>query len=288
MNISIVIWKGLSTSNKPVSLIASIGGNKATGQVVELTLVPTFIIEQWAELTAGVKPAWQGVPYVKALRSEIESVCPSTCAFVMAGKRCYVQHNPRNASQVARIIRNCEAVTNDGLYLSELRYLLKCAKLAGIAKVRSMVAGDASMIPAAVWSEIESSICKVYPAKQWLGYTHDHSATHLQKTHVASCDSKEQALLALSKGWNVYQVIDAIGEEIPTGAALCPKSKEFELKRGFLIGCAGCPMACTGASSKNWRVVPRHASGDSSRKRAAARRGEVLKNEKGQIKGLYA
>jgi len=288
MNISIIVYRGLSNTGKPVSLIVSIGGNKKTKQVVELTLVPTFIIEQWPELTAGVKPAWQGVPYVKALRGHLESVCPKTCAFVQAGKGCYVQHNPRNASQVARIIRNCEPVMTDGLYLSELRYLLKCAKLAGITKVRSMVAGDASMLPAGVWTEIESAICKVYPASQWLGYTHDHSAKHLQNTHVASCDSKAQSIDAMSNGWNVFQVIAPINEPIPTGAALCPASKEFKFKRGFDINCNGCPMACTGDSSKRWRVIARHAPGDASRKAAASRRGEVLKNEKGQVKGLYA
>ena len=288
MDISIVVWKGLSKSNKPVSLIASIGGNKKTNAVVELTLVPTFIIEQWPELTKGVKPAWQGVPYVKALRGYLDSVCPPTCVFVQAGKGCYVQHNPRNAAQVARIIRNCEAVMLDGLYLPDLRYLLKHARLAAIPKVRSMVAGDASMIPEQIWIEIESEIAKVYPLDQWLGYTHDHTAKYLQGSHVASCDSKAQSIEAIANDWNVFQVIAPVGEPIPNGAALCPASKEFKLKRGFEIGCGGCPMPCTGASSKVWRVIPRHAPGDASRKAAAARRGKVLVNEKGQIKGLYA
>jgi len=287
MNISTIVYRGPSKDGAPVCLIASIGGNKKTNQVLELTLVPSFIVEHWETLSKDAKPSHQGAVYVKALRGYIKTVCPSTCVYVRNGKGCYVQHNPRNASQVARIIRNA-TWCGRGLYLNELRSVAKCAKLAGIPKVRSMVAGDAAMLPADVWAQLESALLPLYPADQWLGYTHDHSAKHLQTTHVASCDTTEQAIAAKTDGWSVFEVLDPVGGVIPKGAALCPASKEFRLFREMAIGCAGCPMPCNGASAKRHRVIPRHAPGDASRKAAAARRGEVLRDAKGRVKGLYA
>jgi hypothetical protein len=175
----------------------------------------------------------------------------------------------------------------DGLYLSELRHVLKTARLLAIPKVRAMVAGDASLLPVDVWEAIEREICKVYAVNEWLGYTHDASALHLQQTHVFSSDSTAQSKAAMANGWNVFEVIAPVGQAIPAGAALCPASKEFARLRKVSIGCGGCPMACNGASAKTWRVIPRHSPGDASRKAAAARRNQVLLDSKGRTKGLY-
>ena len=79
IKLSKAIYKGLSTNRKPITLIASIGGNKATSSVLELTLVPTPIIENWTELTKDAKQ--QGPVYVQAMREHIDSVCPSSCRY---------------------------------------------------------------------------------------------------------------------------------------------------------------------------------------------------------------
>lgn len=285
IKLSKAIYKGLSTNRKPITLIASIGGNKATSSVLELTLVPTPIIENWTELTKDAKQ--QGPVYVQAMREHIDSVCPSSCRYVQDSKGCYVQHNVRNAGQVARIMRDCVPNMWDGLHLDDLAHVAKIARMLGVQKVRSMVAGDASMIPVNEWQQIESTLLKYYPADKWLGYTHDHGATHLQQTHVASCDNEAQAHKAMLDGWNVFEVVQ-VGDAIANGATLCPKSKEFFNKHQKPFTCNGCPVACNGSNQKQHRVVISHGSGDASRKAAQARRGLKVLNKRGQVRGLYA
>ena len=284
---SYVIWKGLSTARKPVSLIASLGGNSATGKVLELTLVPTAIHYEWPELSKGIKARQQGFVYVKAIKEVIDSVCPSSCFYVQLGKGCYVQFNTRNAGQVARILRDCEPVLEDGIHADDLYHVLRLAKATGVQMVRSMVAGDASMVPVQVWKKIEASICEFYPPQQWLGYTHNHNAIHLQQTHVASCDNEAQAQKAILDGWNVFEVVQ-VGDAIANGATLCPKSKEFFNKYQIPFTCNDCPVACNGVNQKKHRVVISHGNGDASRKAAQARRGNKVMNKRGQVRGLYA
>jgi len=52
VNVTKVIWRGLSKSNRDVCLLASIGGNSKTSLVFELSLIPTAIIEAWDEYNA--------------------------------------------------------------------------------------------------------------------------------------------------------------------------------------------------------------------------------------------
>ena len=104
MSESRIIWRGLTVKGMDACLIASHGGNKKTKALLELTLVPTVILSQWATLSEGVPASQQGSTYVKAVRDLIEGVCPSECGFIASGK-CFVEHNARNAGQVARIIR---------------------------------------------------------------------------------------------------------------------------------------------------------------------------------------
>ena len=290
MNVTKVIWRGLSKSNRDVCLLASIGGNSKTSLVFELSLIPTAIIEAWDEYNADVDVRNQGVSYVHMLRALVllVAVCPEACEFVQAGKGCYVQHNVQNARQVARIIRDIDSLPEPGLYMGALAGMLKVARILGVSKVRSMVAGDACMIPPGVWTKVERAILRRYALEFWLAYTHGwDGAPHLQATHVASVNSRDKALEARGMDWSVFEVLD-VGAPMSSQSALCPGSKEFANKRGFKIGCGSCPMACNAGAAKKWRAVVTHGNGDASRKAAANRRGNnELMNERGQVKGLY-
>jgi len=270
-------------------MVASIGGNNKTKHVLELSLIPTSIIQDWSSLTEGIKPLLQGTMFVHALRDRglIRAICPDSCTYVQAGTGCYVNHNPRNAAQVARIIRNVDTMPEPGLYLDALQEIAKLARLLGLQKVRSMITGDGALVPVAVWQPIETLLLAKYPADAWLGYTHDPiAAPHLKLTHVASCDTREQAINALANGWSVFEVGDPTAQSMPVGASLCPASKEFANFRGFKMDCGGCPMACNGARQKH-NYIPRHSAGDSSRKAASARRGNnTLTDSKGRTRGL--
>lgn len=292
MNYSIVTWRGLTKTGLDALAVASIGGNTKTGHILELSLIPFSIVRDWPALSKGVKPLLQGTVYVKAMRDRglIKDVCPGDCIYVDTDKGCYVQHNVRSAGQVARIIRDILTIPAGlGIDVDAIKKVCRVAKALGVDKVRSMVVGDAGMLPPDEWTAIEAVLLRYYPPKQWRGYTHDwRNSLHLQLTHVASCDTPDGAELAMSQGWNVFEVLDPIAPKMPPQSTLCPASKEFEKLKGFSIGCGGCPIACNGSGRPMRRVIPRHANGDAARKAAAARRGVVLTDSKGRLRGLYA
>ena len=306
---SIVFWAGLSKTGQHATLLLSIGGNSKTGKVLELTLLPSLLIADWPAWTRGLDHRKHGAIYVRWLREHPEqfrAVCPEDCDHLI-NKTCYVQNNVQNAGQVARIIRDLLsaywtkdkegdwrlhrtsplATSNRGINPDVIDYIKHAKRFGGVDMVRSMVAGDGCMIPMAVWLQLESYLLAHFPVSQWLAYTHGwKNASHLQTTHVASCDTTANALEAMALGWRVFEVIAPTGS-IPVSAALCPASSEFKRKHGASIGCQGCPIGCNGSANKRHRVIPRHANGDSSRKAAAARRGHVLTDSKGRTRGLY-
>ena len=267
---------------REVVLVASIGGNSKTKGTLELSVFPAEVVDQWEALITGVPKVKHGAIYVWALRDSklLNSVCPESCVYVRTGKGCYIQHNPQNASQAARILREIGP--------GSLSELLTVCKFTGISQVRSMVVGDAAAIPPAEWESVEKQITRLLPIKAWLAYTHAwRGAPHLKASHVASCDDESQARDALNNGWSVFQVGAPTAAAMPRGSALCPSTREFGNHRGYKIGCVGCPMKCNGATPL-YRYVPRHSSGDASKKAASHRRGfNVLSDSKGRTRGLY-
>lgn len=275
--------------NKRNVLLLSIGGNRKTKQVVELTVVPRYIIDNWSSIAGNyTNSIKKGAAYVKSINTDgrIEDACPSSCVHLKESK-CYVQHSGRNASQVSAII---EAIVSQELItLDYLRSVLKTAKLSGITKVRAMVAGDASLIPQNDWKNIERTILKVFPVQQWLAYTHGwKSAPWLKKTHLASVETEEERDEARSLGWNTFYSGDPIPTQLSPGSALCPSSRQFENFKGFKIGCSSCPIGCNGAKpGKKHIVIPRHFVGDNSRHRSVGKKGFKIIDSRGRIRGTY-
>jgi hypothetical protein len=276
-------YKILEDADK--TLLVSVGGNNKTKNVIELTLLPTFIIDNWDKLKEGETNSIKlGKVYVDILKELglLKIVCPKECIHFQDNK-CYVQSNPRNAAQVVGIVNAiCGTLT-----LSEFTSWLKIQKLSGITDVRSMVAGDAGNIRESLWKPIESAILRVYPARKWLGYTHAWKrAEWLKKTHVASVETDADAAEAKAKGWNIFQSGDPLLETLPAGATLCPSSKQFSNYRGYKIACISCPIKCNGVTG-NHVVIPRHGMGDTGRWTAAKKKGMVIKDSKGRIRGVY-
>lgn len=277
------------TKNANNALILSTGGgNTKTKGVVELTLVPRDTLDNWEAIKGEERNSIKkGKAYVLAIAEDITKVCPSECVHLKT-KKCYVQHNARNASQVAAIL--------DGLLSAEtvsrdcLRMALKVEKRKGVDKVRAMVAGDAALLPKEDWTRIEKTIISVYPAKDWLAYTHGwRTAEHLKGTHLASVDTREERDEAKALGWNTFYSGDVLPETMEAGSTLCPSSAQFGNLKGYKIGCTSCPIGCNGdRPGRKHVIIPRHATGDNARQRAAGKRGVVIRDHKGRIRGLYA
>jgi hypothetical protein len=193
----------------------------------------------------------------------IESAC-GKCPMI-AGRKCYVQHNVQNASQPA-------AASRDDEFAPPVRRAIWKS-----GKFRSAIAGDAAALPEEGFNEllhfVKSSVGsgKVH----WLGYTHDHTAKWLQGTHVASCESMEQAAKAREDGWRTFTAVaphDVPGGvlRLPRGSFYCPAAKEAANVRGRAISCGECG-ACTGTDAlsvdKPNGVILRHSSTDHKAKR---------------------
>ena len=287
---SMIFWRG-TINGIDVSAVASIGGNGKTGNVFELSLIPTEIIALFPAETEGIPPIQQGAVYVRLMR-ELDlylGVCPGTCALLLS-RKCYVQFNVQNAAQVARIIRNIETIPEHGFHRDALGNAVSmAANWFDVQKVRSMVVGDAAMLPMMDWVHIARMIRAKFGAAQWLGYTHSWSAAPwLRPTHVASVDSDAEGKRALAAGWSTFEGHTAVVEAMPVGGVLCPGTKEFGRKNGFAFTCNNCPVACNGQGKPKRRISPRHGNGDASTKAAAGRRGKVLTDAKGRARGLYA
>jgi len=287
--ISRVFWRG-TINDIDVCAVASIGGNAKTGNVFELSLIPTQVIELFPEAIKDIAAHQQGAVYVRLMR-ELDlylGVCPGTCALLLSGK-CYVQYNIRNAGQVARIIRNIETIPEPGFHRDVLgNAVAMAANWFDVRKVRSMVVGDAAMLPMMVWVHVMRSIRVKFSAAEFLGYTHAwEDAPWLRPTHVASVDSAEEGGRAWAAGWSTFEGHTAVVETMPQGAVLCPGTKEFERKNEFAFTCNNCPVACNGQGKPKRRIAPRHGNGDASTKAAAGRRGITLTDSKGRVRGLY-
>lgn len=230
-------------------------------------------------VTKGAKGP--GAPWFHAHKSGSQNLhdacglCP-----LGAGNDCYVQSNVQTASQPG-------AAINDDEFLAAARRAVWKSGL------RSAVAGDAACLPEPAFRALKAEVdfwaggrCK------WLGYTHDHTATWLQGTHVASCESLEQAAELRAQGWRTFTAIgpDAAEESdgvltfrLPHGTFLCPASHEAGVVRGRKLTCAEC-WACTGTDTlpvdKPHPVTLRHGTKDHRwRKRA------VVIDSKGRIVG---
>ena len=291
---SFVFWRGMS-NGFDICAVVSIGGNDKTGQVLELSLFPTDLLQRWDELTKHIPDdkhatSRRAAVYVKYMREmdALLGVCPGTCEQLLSEK-CYAQFNQHNAAQPARIVHHVKSIPDFGLHLDVLTKAISTAKhLTTISKIRSMVVGDAGMFPMMTWLSIVSVFNQFFSLDQWLGYTHMwEAAPWLQPTHVASVDSAEEGGRAWSAGWSTFEGHTAVVETMPKGAVLCPGTKEFERKNEFAFTCGGCPVACNGQNKPKRRISPRHGNGDASTKAAAGRRGITLKDYKGRIRGLY-
>jgi hypothetical protein len=252
-----------------VVAIATINkGNKKTGQVVGLTVAPESTWQEMQAFKGGTLA--RGAAYTRSVKPQIETVCGS-CPFIATGK-CYVQHNPHTAAQpaanLARTLDACEGFDADAWRLT-----LRLAKRYRIDRVRSAVAGDLAALPP------EVALAMLETAKRrgfkMLGYTHEAQAVHLQSTHMLSVHSEAEARRAIALGWRVFLVGDPLATQVPAGFMLCPSSTESITLRGHGLPCHACG-ACDGARRENDRrssvYTPRHASGDTSRKRAAKKR----------------
>lgn len=274
------IWEG-----NGMTLLISRGGNKKTKTVVELTLVPTFIVDNWSKIKGDEKNSIRmGKLYVQALKdlNLLAIVCPESCGHFIAGT-CYVQHNPRNAAQVVGILNGLQGTLTHG----QLCVWLVQQRADGVTSIRSMVAGDAGMIPEDDWKALERVILGIFPADEWLGYTHTwKTSVWLQKTHVASVETTAEALEARAMGWAVFETGSPTVDKLPVGATLCPSSKQFENHKGFKIGCNSCPIRCNGARGKHV-VIPRHAMGDSGKWKRANKLGVQILDSKGRVRGVY-
>ena len=282
--ITLPLYWGPGRFGAPIVLVATTGGNNKTSDVVGMSVIP---LETWHEVraTSPGKEAHQAYFYsvsgrIKGQRfkdrsehAKVRSVCPLSCKHLQDG-RCYVQDNYQNASNVAATVYHSEplpAVWTADMMKQAARRLFMVAKMLGLDFVRFMFAGDTAALPVAVWDILEAELLAA--SMKTLAYTHDLTATWLRQTHMASCDTPQERAAAEADGWRVFEVRDLkAGEAWPDDLVMCPSSKEAEAKRGKKTPCNACGL-CNGAQSSAKSIgIVRHASGDSGRFAATARK----------------
>ena len=160
--LSVVFWRGMS-EGVDVCAVASIGGNGKTKQVLELSLFPADLLQRWEELTKHIPndkyaTSRRAAVYIEYMRGDdaLLGVCPSTCEQLLT-KKCYAQFNQHNAAQPARIVNNVKSIPGHGFHEQKLASVAKIAQHL-VSKVRSMVVGDAGMIPMMIWLVIVTII----------------------------------------------------------------------------------------------------------------------------------
>lgn len=123
--------------------------------------------------------------------------------------------------------------------------------------VRLGTYGDPAAIPSWVWQNLLSYV------DSWTGYTHQWKHMHVQDLRqwcMASCDTKDDVVLARDKGWRPFYVspkgkhaprkLDVAGHSLK----LCPASEEG----GKLVQCSTC-LQCNGTKGKTDGIyIPVH------------------------------
>jgi hypothetical protein len=264
----------------PVALMATIGGNKGTGDVVSLTLVPLTVYLVMREKLRGIGAHISAVAklYVELMDSVISVVCghcplrSKEIANKIGHQPCYVQRNIQNAGQPAtHCIKSEDEIDGMGWDLEGFASMLDDAGSEGMNTIRSMVAGDAGMMKEEDWETLEAFVANQPRQWKWLGYTHQQSSTWLQGTHQLSTqsinnDTYGQAHYAIKKGWSPFHVLGDHVTEIDDTFTLC--FKQDRKAQGKSGNCMGCPTPCDGKSG-NATVVVNHNYGQDRKKTSA-------------------
>lgn len=120
-------------------------------------------------------------------------------------------------------------------------WLKAMAAVTGSKQLRSAAYGDIAALPVAVQEKLNAArkIAKLGAR----GYTHqwrDPEVAHLREWHMASVHTMADYIAAKDAGWRAFYTT-AAGTVSPTGAVLCPASKEA----GKLTTCSVCTL-CSG------------------------------------------
>jgi len=260
MNYIATVWRGPSrfTGRDVVAIITTRSSDKVGG-------APGLIVRDAEINPVEFDKQYPGSGWFHAhkLKHIIKTSCGS-CPLI-ASQTCYVQHSVQNSAQPA-------AASRDDEFVPPVRRAVWKSQ-----RFRSAVAGDAAALPEegfnAVLHFVKSSAGN--SDVHWLGYTHDTTATWLQGTHVASCESLEQADKLRKRGWRTFTAVppkdvpDGV-LRLPKGYVLCPASKEAIAVRGRAIDCGSCGL-CTGTDAisvdKPHGAILRHSIRDFNAKK---------------------
>lgn len=243
-------------TGRALEVYISPGSNKKVGAAAGIVVVSADV----AAAIKGGSRLQRGADWFRAHRPGSNGLADACgpCALGASGK-CYVQGNVQAASQPA-------AIVSGNATRLEVVTALRRHRV-----VRSAIAGDVAALMPEDFAKLREFI-EQHGARAWLGYTHDHSAVHLQGTHVASCDDHESALAAKANGWRTFEVIAPKSARVEGGVVrlnrgefLCPASKPAMGVRQASFSCSSC-MACTGTDrlrpNQPTAVVLRHGPGD--------------------------
>jgi hypothetical protein len=263
------LWQGPSRyTGKPVALMAEIGGNGKTGDVISVAVVPLAVVYQCRQEYA--RSIDRAGDYIKGLvAGSIDDVCHDDCDHKArtsgetdGPRKCYAQHTQQNAQQPANMAHRAPKLlraTEANLRACVRKLAAVARALFGFAKFRLMVAGSSAALPENVWAWLESAIRAANGS--FLGYVEDRTATWLQRTHMLSVQNRAEIPAMEAAGWRCF-LADVSAEAMPRGATLCPSSSAFETFRGFSLSCDRCGM-CNGSDGGRRHVYnPRHGAGD--------------------------
>lgn len=263
------LWQGPSRyDGKPIALLAEVGGNGKTGDVISVAVVPLDVVYQCRQDYA--RSITRASDYVSALvAGAIDSVCHDDCTHkarkdgeTAGPRKCYAQHTIQNAQQPANIAHRSPVLprATEANLRGCVRKLARVSKaLYGWAKFRLMIAGSSAALPVSVWQWLEDEIRA--NGGSFLGYVEDSSAVWLQRTHMLSVQSRADIARHEANGWRCF-LADVSPEAMPRNTTLCPSSAAFENLRGYTVGCDRCGM-CSGTDGGRRHVYnPRHGAGD--------------------------
>ena len=277
------IGKLENKNGDPVALMATIGGNKGTGDVVSLTLVPLTVYLVMRKKLRGIGAHISTVAklYIQLMDSVISVVCghcplrSKEIANRIGHQPCYVQKNTQTAGQPASHCINSEdEIDGMGWDLEGLASMLDDASGEGIDTIRSMVAGDAGMMRQEDWKTLEDFVASQPCEWKWFGYTHQPKSIWLQGTHQLSTQSTKKSAYgkahdAIKKGWAPFHVLGDGVTEIDETFTLCFKQdRKAQGKSGNCIGCQKRGNSCDGKSG-NATVVVNHNHGQERKKTSA-------------------
>ena len=246
---------------EPVVVIATIGGNNGTGDVVSVTVVPRFVYDTLRSEFLGIKvhTSVRTKRYVELMEDLIDTVCGSCplkdpkLSKAIGHAPCYVQKNAQNAGEPAGIVVNAiDSEDWEGFNSTAFNLALSIGKACGVRKFRSAVAGDMGVLTQSDAEEIIDMVDSF--GFEWLGYTHQKSATWLRGTHQLSTQSTPTkpyatAHSAMRQGWSVFHVVSGAVDTIDPLLTLCFKQANEN------ANCGGCPEPCDGKSGNNTAVI---------------------------------